>query len=321
MFFNKIKFNYNTKLLDDLFVNKNYDDALETIIKNKKNKELFKLLLNYLNNKYLLDFSHAQFYKKKLFWIVSYDQDENIFLNNFFKNYFEKLNKNKFFIVDYKNFINIGLNNLIYDSNEKNVSFEQIIQNSNLFQTSSMLNIEQDNIIISTSSAFFETPNKRYFIHPNSTKSYVYVIRNPFQLYLRYKSITNNSLDSLNRLNQTNYDNSIQSSESPFKVSENKQNWSINVGSWNDENVKDTFRGKIIKFEDLRESTYDSLVEILFHFKQSGLDVDLDYELINNYVNSNIVENDYENNLSRQESKMVINGLNKSLLSEFEYQV
>lgn len=321
MFLNKIKFNYNVKVLDDLFKAKNYDSAIEIILKIKSNKDLYKALLNYLNDNYLLNFSHSQFYKKKIFWLIGYDQDDIKFLNNFFKFYFEKLKKNNVLMTDYKNFINIGLESLFSNPNDKKISFEQIVQYSNLFQTSSLLNTDQQSIIVSSSSAFFEAKNNRYFIYPNTTKSYVYIIRNPFQLYLRHKSKTNSSQDALNSLNQADYESLQPNSKNYINIVENRQNWNTNVHSWIDENVKNSFRGKIIKFEDLRASTYDTLVEILFHFKQSGLDVDLDYDLINNYVSSNIVESDLPDNLSKQEIKMITNSLDKAILSEFEYQI
>ena len=83
MFLNKIKFNYSIKVLDDLFDNKKYEEVTGLLNKNKNNKKLYFALLNYINDKYLLNFSHNQFYKKKLFWIIGFDQDDNIFINNF----------------------------------------------------------------------------------------------------------------------------------------------------------------------------------------------------------------------------------------------
>ena len=323
MFLNKIKFNYSLKVLDDLFDNKKYGEATELLNKNKTNKKLYFALLNYINDKYLLNFSHNQFYKKKLFWIIGFDQDDNIFINDFLKFYFNNLNLKNIFMTDYNNFLNLGLKNIITDPSKKECTFQELVQNSNLYQTSSILEIDQDNIILTTSAAFFEAPNNRYFIYPNSTRSYIYFIRNPLQLYLRYKSISNNPQEALNKINQAQDTSSSQKDDhghgDKILIDENKQSWVTNVKSWADENVISAYRGKVIRYEDLRESKYDMLVEILFHLKQSGLDIDLNYSLINNYLETHILGEDYDNNLSRKETKMILNSLDQSLLEKFEY--
>ena len=322
MLLNKIKFNYSIKVLDDLFNNKKYDEAIEILNKNKNNKKLYFALLNYINDKYLLDFSHSQFYNKKLFWIIGFDQDDNIFINNFIKFYINNLNLKNIFMTDYNNFLNSGLKN-ITDSSIKECTFQELVQHSNLYQTSSLLETNQDNVILTTSAAFFEAPNNRYFIYPNTTKSYVYVIRNPFQLYLRYKSLNSNSQEALNKINQVQ-EKSLNPKDDigivdKILIDENRQSWPINVKSWVDENVISAYRGKVIRYEDLRESKYDMLIEILFHLKQSGLDIDLNYSLVNDYIETHVFDEDYDNNLSRQETKMILNSLDQSLLEKFEY--
>ena len=323
MFLNKIKFNYSIKVLDDLFDNKKYEEVTGLLNKNKNNKKLYFALLNYINDKYLLNFSHNQFYKKKLFWIIGFDQDDNIFINNFLKFYLNNLNLKNIFMTDYNNFLNLGLKNIITDPLKKECSFQELVQHSNLYQTSSILEMDQDNIILTTSAAFFEAPNNRYFIYPNSTRSYIYFIRNPFQLYLRYKSLSNNPQEALNKINQAQDTGLSQKDDhghgDKILIDENKQSWVINAKSWADENVISAYRGKVIRYEDLRESKYDMLVEILFHLKQSGLDIDLNYSLVNDYLETHFLDEDYDNNLSRKETKMILNSLDQSLLEKFEY--
>ena len=57
-----------------------------------------------------------------------------------------------------------------------------------------------------------------------------------------------------------------------------------------------------------------------FYYKQAGLNFDLNYDLIEEFISSNSIENDKEDNLSRKETKIILNNIDKSLLKEFEYQ-
>ena len=48
MFINNIKFNYNVKILDDLFANQKYEDSILLLQSfSKKNRHLYIKLLNY----------------------------------------------------------------------------------------------------------------------------------------------------------------------------------------------------------------------------------------------------------------------------------
>ena len=57
MFLNKIKFNYNIKLIDDYFLEKKYDEIYKHLISLKKQPDLFFKLLSYVSDKYLLSHS------------------------------------------------------------------------------------------------------------------------------------------------------------------------------------------------------------------------------------------------------------------------
>ena len=323
MLLNKIKFNYYAKIFDDLFAKKNYEEATELLIKNINNKSLYFPILKYINDKYLTHYSHNQFYKKKLFWLIGFDRQDNLYVENFLKFYFSKLNVNNIAPITYRDFLNKSLMSFVEKNNLSKITFEQIVQDSNLYQTGALMNSAEDNFILFSSSVFFEAPNNKYFIYPQTTKSYIYLIRNPLQIYLRNKMINNNSQESLNIISQAdqNFYSETNLSDSNFYIPENKQSWNVNVKSWVDENVKSTYRGKIIKFEDLRSSTPDTLAEILFHYKQAGLNFDLNYDLIEEFISSNSIENDKEEDLSRKETKIILNNIDKSLLEEFEYQV
>ena len=55
--------------------------------------------------------------------------------------------------------------------------------------------------------------------------------------------------------------------------------------SWTNQNVMNTFRGLIIKYENLMEDPVQSFAEVISHLIQSGMEIDVDYDLIDIYIN------------------------------------
>ena len=90
MIFNRIKLNYNIKLLDDLFANKEYQEIHKHLKDLKNNKSVYYNIIRYLYQKYLLTSDHRTFHKNKFVWIVSYDLSEVEFLNKFIDYYMGK---------------------------------------------------------------------------------------------------------------------------------------------------------------------------------------------------------------------------------------
>ena len=82
-----------------------------------------------------------------------------------------------------------------------------------------------------------------------------------------------------------------------------------------------TYRGRLLKYEDLILDPFESLVEVLFHFKQAGLEIDIDYPVIKDFVENHKVSSDLENNLSKQELKMLAKSIDQNLLKKFDYQI
>ena len=83
MIFNKIKLNYNIKLIDDHFANKSYQEVNKLLEDKVSNSDLFYSLTNYILQKYLINNSHKGFFNKKFIWVVSYDLDDTIYINKF----------------------------------------------------------------------------------------------------------------------------------------------------------------------------------------------------------------------------------------------
>ena len=91
-FINKIKFNYNTKLLDDLYLNGKTSEIL-SLLKEKKNKDkdtYIELVLHFIK-KFKNHQTQEDFFNNKVVLINSFDMHDCYYLSNFFEFYFDKM--------------------------------------------------------------------------------------------------------------------------------------------------------------------------------------------------------------------------------------
>ena len=96
-----------------------------------------------------------------------------------------------------------------------------------------------------------------------------------------------------------------------FKVYENRNNFNINVSSWTDENVISTYKGKIILYEKLLDDTQDVLLEILYHLKQYGMNVNINIDDINDFISSNKIDENTHSTLSNSDKKFLSKNLDQ----------
>ena len=306
----KIKLNYNLKLLNDLVINNKHDEANKLIIeiKNKDKLDLYLLLRNSQNTMANLP---SEFYKKKIVWTISYDTLDLSYINQFLNYYLSKNLNLSFLIKNFASSLNDFFVNLGIDNQVNEIKFQDFLTYSNLYQNLLLYNFDRDFLFMNTCNSFFETSQKNFFIHPNITFCYIYVIKDPKNLLIRYKSKYNSSEASYDEL--FNFSNrpylSRDQENQKFKVYENRTNFNINYNSWTDENVISTFKGKIISFEKLLDDTQNTLVDILYHLKQYGMDVKINFDDINNFIANNKVENKNNVELSNNDKKF----LNKNL--------
>ena len=60
----------------------------------------------------------------------------------------------------------------------------------------------------------------------------------------------------------------------------------------------------------------------MFHLIQAGIKIEMNYDLIDQYIQNNpLNENNVNDELSNKEKKGLINNLDKKLLEYFNYQV
>ena len=320
MIFNRIKLNYNIKLFDDLFKNQDYQAIHKHLRDLKNNKTVYYEISKYVYFKYLLSNEHRPFHQNKFFWILSYDLDDVNFLNSFIDFYMGKQQEISFIVDNYKNIFDKLLS--LYDSDRfpPKPSFEDVIENSGFYQQLALLSENKDFVFASTNAAFFEAPNQKFLIYPQNSSAYIYIIQDPRKLYSRYKSSGLNSQDALNKI--INHFDDPRLNEEKYFLYENRQNWQTNVNSWNDENVKNSYRGKTIKYEDLVNQTEETLVDVIYHIKQTGVNINVEHKIIEDFLNANPIpiENNYDQ-LSNKEAKSIYNNIDRHLLEEFDYNI
>ena len=164
---------------------------------------------------------------------------------------------------------------------------------------------------------FFETNQNRYFINPNLTFCYFYISPDPKNLYLKYKSIYKNSEASFNELFNFNNKQYLNTSikDKHVKVYENRTNINTNIKSWTDTNVRDTYKGKIISYKKIIDEPQEVLLEIIYHLKQYGFDLDINLPDIQDYISKHLVINDLDSELSNNEKKFFNKNLEDSIKS------
>ena len=79
----------------------------------------------------------------------------------------------------------------------------------------------------------------------------------------------------------------------------------INTQSWTDANVVNSLKGKIISKKELTKNSYEVLSSIILHLIQSGVKIELDYDLIDNFLNKNTIDEDSSDEISSKEKKFL----------------
>lgn len=311
---NKIKLNYNLKLFQDYIKDQKFEEACTLIQEIKKKDEInFFLLLR--NSQNLINKLPSDFYKKKIIWTISYDLQDLSYINNFLDYYLSKNLNLTFSVENFANSLNQYFTNLNPKNQEKNIQFNDFITQSNFFQNLLLFESNKDYLFLSSCASFFETSKKNFFIYPNITFCYFYIINRPEDLLLRYKKIYNSTEASYDEL--FNYNDkqflSHQQENQVFKVYENRKNINVNVKSWTDENVVNTYKGKIISYQRLLNETEEVLIEILYHLKQYGMPIEINIDDVKQFIIDNELNNKIDGLMSNKDMKFLNKNLDQSI--------
>jgi len=276
--------------------------------------------LNHFIKNYKNHSIRENFFKNRVVLINSFEIDDCDYLSNFFSFYFNNMNLDTS-NDSLTNAIAKDLNSLNLSHFPEQIDFQCFIEFSDFFFNSLLLNTEDKNVFLKSNSAFFEVNKNNFFIYQDTTAAYFLIHKNPFHIYSSLKKKFSSSQEALNIL--FNFQNNLVSSQDfncDYKVSENRQSWNIYSNSWRDPNVISTFRGLLIPYRDIIEKPNETLTKALFHLIQAGVKVEMNYDLIDQYIlNNKVEEENFTDDISNKEKKILLSNFDKNLLEYFNY--
>lgn len=299
--FKKINAHYNFLLLKDLARSKKYDEFFNQIESISKNQKF--LLNNAQMISQVINESTDDNKEKKIIWLNAYDYDDLVPINNFLDFYFNEIS----YKIDGINSYELEVSKIYQNTDQENkINFNEFIDFSYFYQWYFLFKSQGKIRFINNQLPFFSTRNNFNFSKPTLTLCYFYLIDDPYQVYQDIKN-KNNGDSEVARNIFLNLDNNYLLSNiggSLFEI--NKQGWHTHVSSWRDANVINSLKGKFIYKKNIYSDPYDTFSSIIFHLIQSGAEIELNYDVIQKYVNKMPKsQKDSELTLSNKEKKFI----------------
>lgn len=300
-FLNNFKFQYHNKHLESLLNANEYTKTLTYLSKLSSNKKLFHdLSLTHVNK--IINRSTQDILKEKIIWISSYMDNDSKYVISFIENYllnFENLDQK---IKTYQE----EINNILIKSEQ--INFNTLINQSYFFQWMIINNYKIPFKFISNNFPFFSTEENYNFTKSNITQSFIFIINHPYDVYANLKRKNNNDQEIARNiflnLDEKNFTQNIGNTN--FSLT--KKGWHTNTLSWTDANVINSLKGKIISKKELFENTYEVLSSIILHLIQSGVDIELKYDFVDDFVKNNpLIEEESSIDISQKEKKFLSN--------------
>ena len=298
-FLNKFQYHYHSKQLDELFKSESYLELLSYLEKLPNDKKTF----HDLSFKYVNHAIHSltdDVSNKKIIWINSFLNEDKKYVLSFLENYLSNFDPLRQTIKSYQ----YEIDKILLKSEK--VDFNTLINHSYFFQWMIINKQKSPYKFISNNLPFFSTEKNFNFSKPNITQAYVYIINHPYEVYKFIKRNNNNDQEIARNifLNLDHKASFKEHTNSSFYLS--KKGWHINTQSWTDPNVINSLKGKIISKKELQDNSYDVLSSIILHLIQSGVDMDLNYDLIDNFIKKNPpIHDDLNDEISSKERKFL----------------
>ncbi len=313
----KIKYQYNSRILQDLFSSNEYSKFFQHLETHKDNTELYGQLLSNLCSTALLK-NNDDIFKSKIIWLSSFMSEDTKYISNFLNHYVTKVGENISCASQYEEKIVSILKKI---SDIKKLNFVDFVDRSFLYQYL-ILHEDTSHIkFIINHLPFFSTPANLNFTKQTLTKSFIFILDHPYSVYQKIKKI-NQDDQNIARNVFLNLDNhSYFTQIDNVKVEINKQGWHTHTLSWTDKSVINSLNGKVVLKKDLDENTFESLSSIILHFIQSGLNIKMDYNIIEEFISKNPSSKSAPQiNISQKEKKFIDQYINK-IVSSFNFEI
>ena len=119
---------------------------------------------------------------------------------------------------------------------KKDINFKEFLNQNYAMQLDINFSFEFP-VVINNSSFFVSENKKNIFTHEFFTDSYIYIIKNPYDIYKKNKSNNGNKFDSLNYLLNSDHHFYTYLSQDGLKLDLPREGWHTNLSSWADQEV------------------------------------------------------------------------------------
>ncbi len=306
-FLNKFKYHYHLKHVDNLFETEKYQEIFEYLNKVKHDEKLFyDISLKYISNS--INNFNQDISSKKIVWINSFLDEDSEYLRLFLEDYLKNISDLKQDINSYKYEINS-----IVQRNE-DINFNILVNQSYFFQ---WMIINKHNVkfkFLQNEIPFFSSENNYNFTKQELSQAYILILNNPYEVYKKIKKSHNHDQEIARNifLNLDQREQDDPHSKVNFKFP--TKGWHINSESWSDPNVLTSLRGKIISKKEIYKNTFETFSSVILHLIQSGVEMELNYDLIELFIKNNPIVNDEDDTeLSNREKKFLSSYVDSTL--------
>ena len=300
--FEEIKFNYNVKVFAEDLKNLNLDNLKTNLKKLAKNPPLYlKIYEKFF--KEINDMSNSfNLLPNNLIFINSFFPEDISIIKNFISYYLKKINHTQFDEIKYEELM--YQINILFKGPSSSMTFNDIVTNSVIYQSLfGFINQEKD-FYVENIHSFFSTTKNYNFTNPYLTKCYFMIVDEPFQIYRDIKA-SNNFDKNLAQNIMFNLDSApLLDNTSNIEITRNS--WPIHTASWTDPNVINSLKGLVLSKNLLLQKDLNSYVSIILHLKQANIKIDLNYDIIQQYLNEVRFDNQINKiDISNNEKKFI----------------
>jgi len=297
-----IKYNYYIKVFEEDLKNLNFDSLKANLQKLAKAPHLYsKIHKNFFKEFNDITNSHNIFPCNYIF-INSFLEEDLSLIKNFLKYYFEKTNYQKFSEIKYEELIDQI--NLLLKDYPSPMAFEDVVSSSMIYQSLFGFLNEEKELYIENIHSFFSTQHNYNFTDAFLTKCYFLIVDEPLQVYQDIKHRHNLDKDLAQNI-MFNLDNKPLMDEK-LNIEVTRKSWPIHTSSWTDPNVMNALKGLVLNKRLLLQKDLETYASIILHLKQANIKINLQYDLIQQYLDeNNFINQSNILDLSNNEKKFI----------------